>query len=54
MFGFGRGRGRGRECLCVPKECMCINCGHVETVPPGKPCRFVKCPKCGAPMVRHA
>jgi len=55
MFGFGRGRGfgwGGRP--CIPKECICVSCGYIEKVPPGKPCRSVKCPRCGAPMVRYS
>lgn len=35
----------------LPKACICTECGHVLDKPT-KHCRYIKCPKCGAPMWR--
>jgi len=49
----GRGRGRGlRGGICTSKTCVCPNCGESKEVGPGTPCRSVRCPKCGTPMMR--
>jgi len=56
MFGRGiggRGKGRGlRGGVCTSKQCVCPNCGYSMEVGAGKPCRSVKCPKCGTPLMR--
>jgi endogenous inhibitor of DNA gyrase (YacG/DUF329 family) len=31
---------------------MCPKCGTTVAHEAGTPCYFVKCPKCGSPMVR--
>ncbi|MCD6331624.1 MAG: hypothetical protein J7L80_05430 [Thermoplasmata archaeon] len=52
-MGAGRGRGAGgRGGAGPPKECVCLNCGYRMPHQPGIPCRQMKCPRCGAPMVR--
>ncbi|MFO7638112.1 MAG: hypothetical protein R6X14_02235 [bacterium] len=43
----GGGGGRG-----APKNCVCPACGASVPHQPGVPCRELKCPKCGATMVR--
>ena len=53
--GMGRGRGgrgRGRGWGGPTMACVCSNCGYQEPKKPGTPCASLKCPKCGAPMVR--
>jgi hypothetical protein len=45
MSGSGAGAGPGGECMC-PK------CKTTVAHEAGTPCYFVKCPKCGSPMVR--
>ena len=53
MFGRGRGKGRGlRGGVCTSKQCVCPNCGYSMEVGAGKPCRSVKCPNCGTPLMR--
>ncbi len=44
----GRGRGFGGPAMI----CMCPSCGHQEAKQRGVPCSTLRCPKCGAPMVR--
>jgi len=34
------------------KVCVCPSCGHRMEVEAGKPCKEVKCPKCGDIMMR--
>ncbi len=36
-----------------PKNCVCPNCGYVVEHQRGVPCSTLKCPKCGAEMVRE-
>lgn len=65
MAGFGRGGGRGsgsgggrglgggtRPGSGVGGVCVCPKCGHEVPHQVGVPCYNVKCPKCGATMVR--
>ncbi|MCF7809559.1 hypothetical protein K9N50_01085 [bacterium] len=47
--GGGRGGGRG---FGPGGECVCSACGHVAPHQPGQPCFQMKCPKCGAVMIR--
>ena len=57
-FGGGRGgRGRGRMGgfgAGPGGECVCTNpkCGYTMPHQAGVPCYTLKCPKCGAPMIR--
>ena len=57
MFGRGRGlgQGRGRRAAGVGPEgyCVCTSCGEKVIHQPGTPCNQMKCPKCGAPMIRE-
>ena len=53
--GFGRGgmgRGRGVGFGAAPDKCKCPACGHEELHTRGQPCVQMKCPKCGAQMIR--
>jgi len=56
--GQGRGGGGGRMGGTKPGagpggNCLCPNCGHKAPHVAGQPCYQVKCPKCGAQMVRE-
>ncbi|MCD6447905.1 MAG: hypothetical protein J7L58_02520 [Thermoplasmata archaeon] len=51
-MGAGRGRGRGAGKGGPPAECICPACGYRAPHQPGVPCRQMRCPRCGAPMVR--
>ena len=46
--GFGGGRGMGSQGYCI-----CLRCGYRAPKQPGVPCREMRCPKCGAVMVRE-
>ncbi|WP_456442521.1 hypothetical protein [Caldithrix abyssi] len=52
--GAGKGRGLGgkRGGLGPAGNCVCPSCGTKVAHQPGTPCTAVKCPKCGAMMVR--
>jgi predicted Fe-Mo cluster-binding NifX family protein len=52
--GMGRGRGgRGRRVGAGPTgNCVCPACGEHVSHQPGLPCFEVRCPKCGAAMIR--
>lgn len=57
MRGGGRGQGRGRmggtRAGAGPAgECVCPACGARAPHTVGVPCYELKCPKCGAAMVR--
>lgn len=45
----GRGGRGGRG---ATEKCVCPACGASVPHQPGVPCRELKCPKCGATMVR--
>ncbi len=53
--GRGAGQGRGRRTAGAGPEgnCVCTSCGEKVKHQPGTPCNQMKCPKCGAPMVRE-
>ncbi len=57
--GMGRGGGgRGGQGGNRPGSgpggyCVCPSCGHKVTHGAGVPCYTVKCPKCGAQMVKE-
>jgi len=48
-MGWGRGRGRGWG---PPATCVCPSCGNSVPHTPGVPCRSMRCPNCGLPMMR--
>lgn len=53
--GMGRGRGAGGRGMGFggpAVTCVCTACGHQAPKQRGIPCSTLKCPKCGAPMVR--
>lgn len=53
MVKSGRGMGGGSRAGAGPGgECLCPKCGTTAPHQTGAPCYFVKCPKCGSPMVR--
>ena len=35
------------------KSCECPSCGYQTSGRPGVPCREMKCPRCGATMLRE-
>ncbi|MDD3840143.1 MAG: hypothetical protein PHP06_06165 [Clostridia bacterium] len=56
--GAGAGRGRGRMGGSSPGSgtggyCICPNCKYRVPHQAGNPCYSIKCPKCGAQMVRE-
>jgi len=52
--GMGRGRGQGGGLGRGPSGyCVCPSCGTRVPHEPGVPCTSMKCPKCGATMVRE-
>lgn len=56
-LGMGIGRGRGRMGGSRPGvgpvgECICPVCGTVIPHQRGIPCYQIRCPQCGAEMVR--
>jgi len=49
----GRGFGRSRRGFGGPAtSCICLNCNYQIPKQAGIPCSTIKCPKCGALMVR--
>jgi len=53
--GQGRGRGMGgggRPGMGPGGDCVCPGCGQKAPHQPGTPCTEVKCPNCGAAMLR--
>jgi transposase-like protein len=45
---------QGRRIGMGPKgDCICPKCGYRVTHQPGKPCRELKCPKCGISLLRE-
>ncbi len=53
MGGGGRGRMGGTRPGAGPGgECVCPSCGDTVPHKAGVPCYQVKCPKCGASMIR--
>jgi len=50
--GMGRGRGGGTG-MGARGNCVCPNCGKTVPHQPGVPCSQVKCPACGARMMRQ-
>lgn len=54
IAGGGRGRGRSKSPGTGPGgNCVCPSCGEKVQHIAGKPCTFVKCPECGAQMIRE-
>jgi len=51
--GSGRGRGGTGRGLGPDANCVCPNCGKKVPHLPGTPCYAMKCPECGAVMVRE-
>ena len=59
--GIGRGRGMGGRGMGrrgfgfggPPLNCICPSCGYQQPKQRRVPCPNLKCPKCGAPMVRE-
>jgi len=64
-FGHGAGTGRGfggkgmgrkvgsRPGAGIGGNCICPSCGKIITHTQGKPCYGIKCPNCGANMIRQ-
>ena len=51
--GMGRGMMGGNKAGAGPGgECLCPHCGTREVHSLGTPCYKLKCPKCGAALVR--
>lgn len=51
--GGGRGRGGGNKPGSGPAgTCVCPSCGHSQPHQVGIPCYNIKCPKCGATLVK--
>lgn len=50
--GQGGGMGRGRQGAGPAGECVCRDCGARVPHQAGVPCNTLRCPKCGAQMVR--
>ncbi|MFP3999508.1 MAG: hypothetical protein ACLFUN_06655 [Desulfobacterales bacterium] len=49
----GQGLGRGGGFAAGPEGvCACPKCGHEQPHERGVPCPQIKCPRCGAAMVR--
>ncbi len=51
--GGGRGRMGGPVAGGVAGVCRCTNCGYTKPHERGVPCTQLKCPECGAGMVRE-
>jgi hypothetical protein len=52
--GLGRGQGARARFAGPGGVCVCPNCGHEQPHQAGVPCPQVKCPQCGAAMVRKS
>lgn len=46
------GQGRNNKQAGPVGHCVCTKCGEKLAHTAGTPCSSVKCPKCGAPMIR--
>ena len=51
--GGGRGRMGGPSAAGPGGSCRCPSCGYTVAHQVGSPCYQLKCPKCGANMVRN-
>ena len=52
--GAGRGLGGGNRAGAGPAgNCVCPSCGETVSHGQGTPCNSIKCPKCGAQMIRQ-
>lgn len=54
--GMGRGQGRGRMggfAMGPGGNCVCPKCGKTVPHQQGTPCSQVKCPGCGATLIRQ-
>jgi len=54
--GRGRGAGQGRRGgggIGIGGNCVCPSCDAIVTHQVGIPCSSIKCPKCGAMMIRQ-
>lgn len=51
-MAFNRGP-RGSGIMGRGGRCICPKCGKVESHEYAEPCREVRCPRCGARMVRE-
>lgn len=49
----GGGRQQGGTGAGVGGNCVCPQCGAILAHQQGQPCFEVKCPKCGAQMIRE-
>jgi hypothetical protein len=51
--GGGRGRMGGPAAAGATGVCRCTSCGHTQPHERGVPCIELKCPQCGAGMIRQ-
>lgn len=51
--GVGQGRGRGGQGAGPQGYCICPSCDEKVKHQSGAPCNEIKCPKCGALMIRE-
>jgi len=51
--GAGRGRMGGPAAAGATGVCRCTSCGHTQPHERGFPCIELKCPQCGAGMIRQ-
>jgi len=51
--GRGVGRGGGRGGMGPGGYCICLRCGYRTPKQPGVRCMDMRCPKCGAVLIRE-
>ena len=48
----GRGRMKGHFAAGLGGQCICPSCDYKTGHTAGQPCSEIKCPKCGATLIR--